>query len=75
MTTRTKAKADDEAPEAASEAPPAEAEQAPLCGKPHFLPVLAHLTCTEAAPDPDRLPGTPDHLHRYQDGDALYEWQ
>jgi hypothetical protein len=75
VTARAKAKADDETPEVASEAPPAEAEQAPPCGKPHFLPVLDHVTCQEPAPDPDRPPGTPEHEHRHQDGDALYVWQ
>ena len=69
----TKAKAKDEG-ETAEE--PAKAEETPLCGKPHFLPTLAHLnlTCTEPAPDPDRPPGTPDHQHRHQDGDAIYTW-
>jgi hypothetical protein len=72
MTTKPKAKVDDETPD---ETQPAEAEQAPPCGRPHHLPVLAHITCTEPAPDPDRPPGTPDHEHRYQDGDALYLWR
>ncbi|MFF7982294.1 hypothetical protein ACFZDK_24720 [Streptomyces sp. NPDC007901] len=75
MTSRTKAKAEDEAPQASSEAQPAEAEQPPLCGKPHFLPALVHITCQEPAPDPDLPPGTPEHEHRHQDGDALYVWQ
>ncbi|MFJ9628083.1 hypothetical protein ACIRU8_10365 [Streptomyces sp. NPDC101175] len=75
MTARTKTKADGEAPEAAEETQPAEAEPPALCGKPHYLPVLAHLTCTEPAADPDLPPGTPEHEHRHQDGDALYTWQ
>jgi hypothetical protein len=75
VTARSKAKDDGEAPEATSEAQQAGAEEAPKCGVPHFLPTLAHLTCTEPAPDPDRPPGTPDHQHRYQDGDALYVWR
>jgi hypothetical protein len=75
MTTKAKAKADDEAPEAVSEEQSAEAEQAPLCRKPHYLPVLAYVTCQKPAPDPDRPPGTPEHEHRHEDGDALYIWR
>jgi hypothetical protein len=70
MTTKAKAKDEGEMAEG-----PAKAEEAPPCGVPHFLPVLAHITCTGPAPDPDRPPGTPDHQHRHQDGDALYEWE
>ncbi|MEU1497003.1 hypothetical protein [Streptomyces sp. NPDC005732] len=75
MSTRAKAKPDDETPETPSEQP-AEAEQQEqqLCGKPHFLPALTHVTCTQPAPDPDLPPGTPDHQHQHQDGDALYIW-
>jgi hypothetical protein len=69
MTTKPKAKADEAAEE------PAKVEEAkPLCGVPHFLPMLAHVTCTEPAPDPDLPPGTPEHEHRHQDGDAIYVW-
>jgi len=68
MTTKDRAKG--EAVEA-----PAKVEETPRCGAPHFLPALAgHVACTEPAPDPDRPPGTPDHQHRHQDGDALYQW-
>ncbi|MGW0626439.1 hypothetical protein [Streptomyces sp. NPDC002758] len=71
MTTKAKAQAETEPTEE-----PAKAKEAtPLCGAPHFLPMLAHLTCTEPAPDPDRPPGTPEHEHRHQDGDAIYTWQ
>jgi hypothetical protein len=69
MTTKSKATTDSEA---AGE--PAKVEETPLCGVPHFLPALAHVTCTGPAPDPDRLPGTPEHEHRHQDGDAIYTW-
>lgn len=74
MTTRSKTKADDEAPEAVSETQAADPEAVPLCGKPHYLPALAHITCTGPAPDPDLPPGTPEHEHRHQDGDTLYVW-
>ncbi|MFE9432863.1 hypothetical protein [Streptomyces sp. NPDC006640] len=58
----------------AVEAPP-KVEEGPRCGAPHFLPALAgHIHCTEPAQDPDRAPGTPDHQHRHQDGDAIYLW-
>jgi len=67
--TKAKAQADDEAA-----AEPAKAEEVPQCGAPHFLPALAHVACTEPAQDPDRAPGTPDHQHRHQDGDAIYLW-
>lgn len=71
MTTKPKARAD----EAGADEPAKAEEEVPLCGAPHFLPMLAHLTCTEPAPDPDRPPGTPEHEHRHQDGDALYTWR
>jgi len=74
MTTKAKAKSDEDSAEAADEQARAE-DKAPLCGTPHFLPMLAHLTCTEPAPDPDRPPGTPEHEHRHQDGDAIYVWR
>jgi hypothetical protein len=71
MTTKAKAKGDAEG----AEAPAKVEEEAPLCGAPHFLPALAHLSCTEPAPDPDLPPGTPEHEHRHQDGDAIYTWR
>ena len=46
----------------------------PECGTPHFLPALAHIRCQRDAQDPDREPGSPDHQHRHQDGDTLYQW-
>jgi hypothetical protein len=70
---RAKAKADDESTEVTSEPQPTEVKQQ-LCGKPHFLPALTHVTCTQLAPDPDLPPGTPDHQHQHLDGDALYIW-
>ena len=73
MTTKAKGKADEDTTEATDEQPKAVEERAP-CGAPHFLPALAHLACTEPAPDPDLPPGTPDHQHRHQDGDAIYTW-
>lgn len=73
MTTKPKAKADEAG---ADEPAKVEADaEAPKCGVPHFLPTLAHLTCTEPAPDPDLPPGTPEHEHRHQDGDAIYTWR
>ncbi|MEV6696238.1 hypothetical protein AB0M68_03620 [Streptomyces sp. NPDC051453] len=70
MTTKAKGKADDE-----TAAEPAKVEeQAPRCGAPHYLPALAHIHCAEPAQDPDRAPGTPDHQHRHQDGEAIYTW-
>jgi hypothetical protein len=69
MTTKPKAKADEE-----PEEEPAKVEAVPACGKVHFLPALAHVTCTEPAPDPDRPPGTPEHEHRHEDGDLIYVW-
>jgi hypothetical protein len=69
MTTKGKATTDSE-----TAGEQAKAEEKPSCGVPHFLPTLAHVTCTEPAPDPDRPPGTPDHQHRHQDGDAIYTW-
>jgi hypothetical protein len=80
----TKAKADDEtttgtAAQAgtAAQTRPATADEAlPVCGAPHFLPVLAaQVTCTEPPDDPDLPPGRPGHEHRRQDGDALYTWR
>lgn len=71
MTTKPKAKADD----AGADEPAKVTEEAPRCGAPHFLPMLAHVTCTRPAPDPDLPPGTPEHEHRHQDGDALYTWR
>lgn len=48
--------------------------QTPTCGAPHYLPLLAHVTCQLDA-EPDLKPGDPGHEHRHQDGDALYLWQ
>lgn len=74
MTTKPKAKADEDRAEVAEK--PAEAEeQAALCGAPHFLPMLAHVTCQLPAADPDLPPGTPEHEHRHEDGDAIYVWR
>lgn len=73
MTTKTKATAGDEG--VTAEEPAKAEEKAPLCGAPHFLPMLAHVTCTEPAADPDLPPGTPEHEHRHQDGDAIYLWR
>lgn len=73
MTTKPKAKDDEGTAEATTrQATPAEAT--PLCGIPHALPQLSHVTCQQPAPDPDRAPGTPDHQHRWQDGDLIYVW-
>ena len=69
MTTKPKAKADEDTIEQATPV-----EEVPLCGAPHFLPMLAHVTCTQPAVDPDLPPGTPDHEHRWQDGDLVYVW-
>lgn len=74
MTMKAKAKTDEDTAEVAEEQTRAE-EAKPLCGTPHFLPMLAHLTCTEPAPDPDRPPGSPEHEHRHEDGDAIYLWR
>lgn len=73
MTMKDKAKADDE-PAAEPVGESVATRNEAQCGEPHYLPVLAHVACTEPAPDPDRPPGTPDHQHRYQDGDAIYVW-
>jgi hypothetical protein len=69
MTTKGKATTDSETADE-----PAKAKERPLCGAPHFLPTLAHLTCAQPAADPDLPPGTPEHEHRHQDGDAIYTW-
>lgn len=74
MTTKPKAKADEDSSEAATEES-AKVEEAPACGAPHFLPMLAHVTCQLPAADPDLPPGTPEHEHRHQDGDAVYVWR
>ncbi|WP_369167790.1 hypothetical protein AB5J49_07955 [Streptomyces sp. R28] len=74
MTTKAKSKADEEQAEATEEPTKVE-EEAPLCGAPHYLPMLAHVTCTEPAADPDLPPGTPEHEHRHEDGDAVYVWR
>jgi hypothetical protein len=71
MTTKPKAKTDGEG----ADEPAKVEEEAPRCGAPHFLPALAHLACAEPAPDPDLPPGTPEHEHRHQDGDAIYTWR
>jgi hypothetical protein len=81
VTSRTKAK-DDEQQAAQTDQtqaegePAAEVQEVAVCGRPHFLPALAdRVTCTGPAPDPDLPPGTPEHEHRHQDGDALYVWR
>ncbi len=74
MTTKSRAKSDDETVVETADEPVKVEEQAPSCGTPHFLPNLSHVTCTEPAPDPDLPPGTPEHEHRHQDGDAIYAW-
>jgi len=73
MTTKAKAQADSDTAETADE--PVTVEEAPLCGAPHFLPALAHITCTLSAADPNLPPGAPEHEHRHLDGDALYVWR
>lgn len=75
MTTKSKAKDGEGQDESQAIEEPASVEEVPACGAPHFLPMLAHLTCTEPAPDPDLPPGSPGHEHRHQDGDALYTWR
>jgi hypothetical protein len=72
-TAKDKTKPEGEAVEAAAE--PTIVEEGPLCGKPHHLPALAHITCQLDAPDPDLPPGAPEHEHRHQDGDAIYVWR
>jgi hypothetical protein len=79
MTTKPKpeAKADDQV-EAEQAVQPAQPEPAavevPLCGAPHFLPVLAgHVACQLDAQDLE--PGEAGHEHRRQDGDELYTWR
>ncbi|MFE4697276.1 hypothetical protein ACFRIC_09300 [Streptomyces sp. NPDC056738] len=74
MTTRSKAK-DEAEVEAPEPAPKVEAAPAPVCGAPHFLPALPHVTCTEPPDDPDLPPGRLGHEHRHLDGDALYSWR
>jgi hypothetical protein len=73
VTTKAKAKPDEQAAEpAAVEETKAEA---PRCGTPHHLPLLAgRVTCQLPAQDPDRAPGSPDHEHRHEDGDTIYVW-
>jgi hypothetical protein len=74
----TKPKAADEAPVKETAEPAVEqpkASEAPPCGKPHHLPMLAgHVACQLDALDPDREPGSPEHEHRHEDGDTLYVW-
>lgn len=74
MTPKGKANVDEATTDSEAAEPAKVDAEAPLCGTPHFLPALAHLTCTEPAADPDRVPGAPDHQHRHQDGDAIYTW-
>lgn len=75
MTTKAKAK-DDEGETAAEPAKAEAVAEGPRCGVPHFLPALAgHVACSRPAQDPDRAPGTPDHEHRHQDGDAIFAWR
>jgi len=83
MTSRTKAS--EPKPEAGGQAEaettspePAESQpevEAPVCGKPHHLPMLAgHVACQLPPEGPDREPGAPEHEHRHEDGDAIYVW-
>lgn len=74
MTVKSKTKGDEHETAGETTEETVSAEETRLCGAPHFLPMLAHLTCTELAPDPDRPPGTPEHQHWHQDGDAIYTW-
>ncbi|MEH0445438.1 hypothetical protein QA811_17700 [Streptomyces sp. B21-102] len=67
--TAAKAKAEAAEPTAAEEP-----KAVPECGAPHYLPALAHIRCQRDEQDPDRAPGTPDHQHRHQIGDTLYQW-
>lgn len=70
----TKAKADDKPAEETQSKPAA--EPVPACGKPHYLPMLAKqgIACQLDA-ELDLAPGEPEHQHRHQDGDALYNWR
>lgn len=73
MTTKPKAKADEDSTEAEQEQ--VSVEEMPRCGAPHYLPALAErIACTLPAQDPDRAPGTPDHEHRHEDGETIYVW-
>lgn len=72
MTTKPKADVDEAAAEPAS-ITETKAET-PRCGTPHYLPLLAHVTCQLDAQDPDREPGSPEHQHRHADGDTVYVW-
>jgi hypothetical protein len=81
VTTKTKPTATDGQPATTNEAradlglPPLPAEvEAPTCGKIHPLPLLAHIACQLPPADPDEEPGTPEHEHRHQAGDAIYVW-
>lgn len=72
--TNAKPKADASAATAEPTAAEETKAEAHECGTPHFLPALAHIRCQRDEQDPDREPGTPDHQHRHQDGDTLYQW-
>ena len=69
MTAKSKATADDDTADE-----PVKVDERRLCGAPHYLPVLAHVTCLLPAQDPDCAPGAPDHEHRHEDGDTIYVW-
>jgi hypothetical protein len=76
VTTKAKARDDEQqAEQTEREGQTAAEAQETVCGRPHFLPALAHVTCTGPAPDPDLPPGAPEHEHRHQDGEALYLWR
>jgi hypothetical protein len=76
VTTKPKAKTDEDTAEEPASTEEAQVEvETPRCGAPHSLPILAPtITCTLPAQDPDRAPGTPDHEHRHEDGDTIYVW-
>lgn len=76
MTTKSRAKpeGDESGTQATEESAVVEpvAEDVPLCGKPHHLPLLAQITC--AKPAEELEPGAPEHEHRHEDGDTVYVW-
>lgn len=82
MTTRGKAKDQDVETESGSTgaqdtaAPAAETEWAPdLCGAPHTLPLLSHVTCQRTAGHADEQPQAPDQVkHLARVAGALYVW-
>jgi hypothetical protein len=78
MTAKPKASEPDDAKAEATAAPEPKSEQAPACGVPHVLPVLAgHVTCQLAAGHKDAELTKPEDLtdvHEARDGDAHYTW-